>query len=362
MRFLPCHATLAFAALLTGACTKPEANGFQADAEAPLSAEPAYLDLGAVNFGNRVSGTYRLQNTTGAVLPIVRIGPFSCQCASAELILPGRNGDQAKRRLDGGRVNLELQPDEVMELIFTLDTARYRQPASRKIGSIPIVFRDHPGMVIEWAADIFTPFAVEPWLVDLKDVGVRQGASGTSLVVAHDSINFNVDIDQVEEDGWHVKSRKVEVANSRLTFELTFTAPEVLPEGPFSRVFRLATDLPDAPMIKVTVQGIAQPDLSFSPSRLVFDPARNRADAQIVIVHRAAGADLQGLQLDAWKAAGFSIIQEETSGPATLGLVLRYTGEAQSTMQNLTISMPTGDEETPVLEVPVTIMPQREKP
>lgn len=360
MRFLPCLALTAFLAFLNGACTKQASTGSESASTQPLSVEPAFMDLGSVNFGERVSGTFHFQNTTGAVLPIVRIGPFSCQCASAELLLPGREGEQARRRLDGGRVNLELQPDEVMELVFTLDTARYRQPASRKIGSIPIVFRDHPGMVIEWAADIFTPFAVEPWMVDLKEVGVREQASGTAMVVAHDSVDFNIDIDQVEEDGWHVKSRQIQVANSRLTFELTFTAPEVLPEGPFSRPFRLSTDLPDAPSIKVTVQGIAQPDLSFTPSRLVFDPARERSDAQLAVVHRAVDGNLDRLDLSAWKAAGFTIVDRDAPEEGTLYLHLRFAGKAEATMQNLTISMPTGDEETPVLEVPVTIMPQRQ--
>ncbi|MGB0953400.1 MAG: hypothetical protein ACPG31_09250 [Planctomycetota bacterium] len=361
MRFLPCLALTAFLTFLSGACTKQESRAEASLAAKPLSAEPAMLDLGRVNFGERVSGTYRLQNQTGKVLPIVRIGPFSCQCASAELLLPGRQGEQAKRRLDGGRINLELQPDEVMELVFTLDTARYRQPASRKIGSIPIIFRDHPGMVLEWGADIYTPFAVEPWLVDLKEIGVRQRASGTALVVAHDSTSFNIDIDQIEEDGWKVESRKVEVANSRLTFELTFTAPEVLPEGPFSRAFRLQTDLQDAPPIKITVQGIAQADLSFSPSRLVFDPARERLDAQLIVVNRAQGGNLDRLDLSAWEAAGFEIVDQDAPDAGTLGLHLRYTGEADTTMQNLSIPITTGDEETPVLEVPVTIMPQRKQ-
>lgn len=359
MRFLPCLVSVALMALLAGSCTKQEAEVASGDRQAPLSAEPARLDLGSVNFGERVSGTYRLQNTTGEPLPILRIGPFNCQCASAELLLPQRSGERSRRRLDGGRINLELAPDEVMELVFTLDTARYRQPASRKIGSIPIIFRDHPGMVIEWAADIFTPFAVEPWLVDLQEVGVRERASGTALVVAHDSTSFRVDIDRVEEDGWHVKSRSVEVANSRLTYELTFTAPEVLPEGPFSRAFRLATDLPDAPLIKVTVQGIAQPDLSFSPSRLVFDPARDKAEARITILQRAVGGSLDRLALGGWEDAGFTITAEERPNPGTLHLLLRYDGAVAASMQNLTVALPTGDEETPILEVPVTIMPQR---
>lgn len=355
--------SLGLLTLLTGSCTKAESGvGVDASTTAPLSAEPSYLNLGRVNFGERVSGTYRLQNTTGKVLPILRIGPFSCQCAYAELLLPERQGEQAKRRLDGGRVNLELQPDEVMELVFTLDTARYRQPASRKIGSIPIVFRDYPGMVIEWAADIYTPFAVEPWSVELQEVGVRQRASGTALVVAHDSVDFGLDIDQVEEDGWHVKSRKVQVANSRLTYELTFTAPEVLPEGSFSREFRLLTDLQDAPAVKVTVQGIAKPDLSFSPGRLVFDPARGKTEAVLAVVHRAHGGDVSQVELSAWQEAGFMIVAKEPMGSGAVQLTLRYEGEASPTMRNLTVSMPTGDEETPVLEVPVTIMPQRENP
>lgn len=359
MRFLPCLTLAGFLFLGTVACSPQESHS-QTRNVAPLSVEPAFLDLGSVTFGERTSGIYKLKNTTGKPLLVSRIGPFSCQCVSAELELPARSGAMARRRLDGKRLNLTLAVEEQMSIHFTLDTSRYRIPASRKVGSIPVVFHDYSGMVLEWGADIWNPFSVEPWNVDLGEIGVREGASGTAMVVAHDTIDFGLDIDFVDDEGWTVRSDSISVVGAGVTYQLTFTAPEVLPEGPFQKKFVLHTDLSGAPPVKVAVTGFARPDLSFRPMRLVFDPSADRLEAQLVVTHRAAKGSLQNLQLQAFEEAGFEIAEKvNRANGKSIMVRLRYLGEATEAGANLSIELPTGDEHMPILKVPVSIMPKR---
>lgn len=365
MRFL-LSPVLAFAALaiLSGSCSDSRTNRVTAQAAAPLKVSPEFADLGSVTFGERTSTIYTLQNTSDKPLLVARIGPFSCQCVWADLILPARTGDARQRRLDGKRLNLELAPGEIAELHFTLDTGRYRKPASRKVGSIPVVFQDYPGVVLQWGADIWTPFAVAPWAVEFGQIGIRSQPVGTVLVVAHDNQEFGLDLD-FEQNGWHVSSRRVSVAETdKMTYEISFAGPDYLPEGPFVEEFRMFTDLQGAPAIKVMVQGIAQPDLSFSPTRLLFDPERDRTKVQFVIVQRAAGKDLSGLiysdfaehnlNLTAGKAAPL-----DDSKGVTQIFEVEFTAEAPSVSQTGLIRIPTGDDFTPVLEIPYTVLPKR---
>ncbi len=364
MRFLLSPAAaFVYLALLSGSCSESTDRPERPPA-APLKYSPEFADLGSVTFGERTSTIYTLENTSAKPLIITRIGPFSSQCVDADLVLPSRSGDANQRRLDGKRLNLELAPGESAELHFTLDTSRYRKPASRKVGSMPVVFRDHPGIVRQWGADIWTPFAVSPWAVEFGQVGVRSRPVGTALVVAHDNQYFGLDVD-FEQNGWHVKSQQITVAETaKLTYQLTFTAPEYLPEGAFHEEFRMFTDLQGGPPIKVAVQGIAQPDLSFSPTRLMFDPERGRTKVQFAIVQRAAGHDLSGLVLSDFAEHGLSLTAGKAApleGKTGISQVLEveFTGEAPTSPLNGTVKIPTGDEMTPVLEIPYTILPQR---
>ena len=352
-----------FVALLIGSCSDSSKMPV-AMVPAPLSFSPEFADLGSVTFGERTDTIYTLQNTSDQPLMISRIGPFACQCVSADLVLPARSGDAHKRRLDGKRLNVELGAGEIAEVHFVLDTSRYRKPASRKIGSIPVVFRDHPGIVLQWAADIYNPFAVEPWAIDLGQVGIRSRPVGTATVVAHDVVTFGLDVD-FEQNGWLVKSRPIQVLETnKTTYQISFTAPEFLPEGPFHEQFRMYTDLPDGPPIKIAVQGLAQPDLSFSPTRLLFDPQRDRRVQQFMIVQRAAGQDLSKLNYDDFAkhdiklTAGNAMPLKDQKGISQL-LELEYSGPIPTTTLSGVISIPTEDDFTPVLEIPFTVLPQR---
>jgi hypothetical protein len=364
MRFLlsPAVAFLLLA-LLSGACSDSQQKPAVAVA-APLSFSPEFADLGSVTFGERTSTIYTLKNTSEQPLVISRIGPFACQCVLADLVLPERSGDTHKRRLDGKRLNLELSPGEVAEIHFVLDTSRYRKPASRKVGSIPIVFRDHPGIVLQWGADIWTPFIVEPWAIEMGAVGVRAQPVGRALVTGHDNWQFGLDLN-FEQNGWKVRSEPILVeGTTKSTYEITFTAPDYLPEGPFLEEFRMATDLQNAPPIKINVQGLAQPDLSFAPTRLLFDPDRDRRTQRLLFAQRAVGLDLSDLAFEDFANHGIKYtpgpeVTLKSQNAVTKTLELEFTGEVPKTSQNGVIKILTGDEMTPVLEIPYTVLPKR---
>lgn len=343
-------------------CGKTEEPRRQGLPEAPVRIEPAMAEFGSITFGDRDQATFTITNQSTDPLRLVRIGPFSCQCASATLRFPQRP-DRAPLRLDGQKLDLSLSPGESIEVDFVLDTSRNRRPVSRKVGSIPVVFAQHAGRRLEWAADIWTPFAMEPWALDLGMVGVREEASGRVMVTGHDTPRFGLAVDFVQE-GWQVKSREVSQPGSETTtYEIVFRAPPELPEGPFQQHFTMHTDLPGAPPIEVPVHGLAQADLAYSPTRLLFDPSQGKRQAKLVLVQRAQGVDLSGLD---W--SGLELLELEVQpgepqaipgGGLRLESILTYRGSGSSDGLRGEILLPTGDAWTPELRIPYHVLPNR---
>ena len=65
-----------------------------------------------------------------------------------------------------------------------------------------------------------------------------------------------LDVDGVF-NGWFVKSNAVVLdGHQRSAYELIFTAPSELAEGPFSQIFQFKTNLPDAPPVKLMFKGL----------------------------------------------------------------------------------------------------------
>lgn len=351
----------ALAALLLGTlgCT-----GGASDAEPVevLAVEPGFLELGTVTRGERTSGTWTLRNVSGEPLHVLRVGPLPCSCGSAELVLPDRVEGATRFDVGEGEVlDLVLATDERAELHFTFDSSRYRQPISRKVVSVPIILRDHPGVVAECAVDVWTPFVVEPWAIELGEIGVREEASGFVLVAAHDDDRFGLSVD-TEIDGWRVVSQKVSTADSeRDSYQVTVTAPFEMPQGPFSQAFLLRTDTPGAPAVRFVAQGIVVPDVGASPQRLVFDPQADRSEAELRVWNRAVGGALGELEL--LRADG--PIELAAQGPSADGdsarrvVTLRWTGDAPTEMVSGRLVLGTGVATTPEIQVLWTVMPAR---
>jgi hypothetical protein len=356
MRVSPIPSTIFFlATLLFGGCQKE--SGVVSQPIPPLTANPSRLQFDTIQYGQKATGTWVLKNTSGSDVVIRRIGPFACQCVSANLRLPQRS--DSLRPLRGDIINLTILPNETAEVVFTLDTARYRKPVSRKIGSIPIIFANHPGMVLEWAADIYTPFVISPWSIELGNIGLRQQASGRAVVAAHDADEFILDIDG-EYYGWHVKSNAVILEDhQRAAYELIFTAPPEMPEGQFSQNFSFKTNLADAPPVKINVQGIARPDLYVQPQRLLFDPSRDKFSQEFAIVQTAFGQIAPKLNSSAFAELGFELEYSRDSNERVSVYKVSYIGTPQAQGTSGILKIITEDDAQPSIDLSYTILPQR---
>jgi hypothetical protein len=339
----------AAAALLATACAPSGAE----PEEHPLAVAPAFLELGRVPFGDRREGLWTLENRSARTLEIVRAGPLGCQCAQAALALPdGRVIDVA----DGLPISARLAPGARAELRFVLDTARYRDPISRKVGAVPLIFADAPPLVLEWAVDVWTPFAVEPWDVDLGAVGVRQRAQGRVLVQGHDDDDFGLEVEAVE-DGWSVRSRRLSGAGEKALYELLVTAPPELPEGGFQRAFRFLTDLPGAPPVRFTVRGVAGPDLALTPARVFLDPANGRGEARVALVQRARDGLVLRLEVEGLPP-GLQLAEADAEPAARREFLLRWSGAPPAETLRGALTVITGDAERPRIKLPYTVMPR----
>lgn len=339
---------LALAAAAAAACARGEDGG----APHPLRVEPEFLELGSVPFGEKTEAAWRFQNLGARPLEIVRIGPLGCQCAGAELVLASGRGVDVG---DGMPISAVIGPGERAELRLRLDTSRYREPVSRKVGSVPVLFAGAEPLVLQWAVDVWTPFAVEPWDLDLGEVGVRQRAQGRVLVQAHDEDDFGLELD-LEEDGWRVRSRRLSPPGAKALWEIVVTAPPELPEGGFQRGFRFLTDLAGAPPVRFAVRGVAGPDLVASPRRVLLDPARGVASARIEMRHRAAGGVVRELGFGELPA-GLEIVDADAAPAATRGFTLRWNAAPPAGAVRGILVVRTGDAERPEVGVPWTVLP-----
>jgi len=350
-RLRPARMLAAAALLLAAACAREAAAP-----AAALAAEPALLDLGSVTKGERGNGVWRLRNVSGAPLTLSRIGPSGCQCALLDLVLTDRGGER-RSVTDGQLLDLTLAPGERAELHLTLETARYREPISRKVGGIPVVFRDQPYLMLEWAADIWTPFAVSPWEIALGEVGLRERPRGRVLVSAHDEADFELDVDVVIE-GWEVRSSRLSPEGEKALYEISVVAPAELPEGGFQKQFQFLTSLAGAPPVQFTVQGMARPDLTVSPARVLLDPEHGRREARIELRHRAVGGLVGDFQIEGLPA-GLEAADLDADPAARRGFTLRWSGAPPAETVKGVLLLRTSDPERPLLELPFAILPAR---
>lgn len=340
-------------ALLAAGCGD---DGTAAAPAHPLAVEPAFLDFGSLTIGDRREASWTIRNVSTRRVRFARVGPSGCQCARLELVLPAPDG--APRDVtDGPLLDLELAPGAAAEVRFVLDTARYREPISRKVGGVGVFLHNAPYLVLEWGADIWNPFAVEPWNLDLGEIGVRQRAGGRLLVSAHDAEDFELDAN-FDDDGWELRSRRLSPPEARALYEIRVTAPPELPEGGFQREFRLLTSLAGAPPVRFWVSGVARPDLSISPTRLMLDPARGRGEARLTVWNRAAGGMVAELRVEGL-APGLLLSASDPEPAARRGFTVSWSGPPPTAAVQGRLLVHTGDAERPVLEVPYSVLPER---
>lgn len=252
---------------LTGACGKVETAPVILDSG--LEIDPLHLSLEQVTFGESTTGIFQIRNTSDEPKRIMRIGPANCSCTTLTLHLPDREGFEP-RRVNGGQLDIELQPQERAELEVLFDTARNRRPISRRTDSFAVIVEGARGVGLQYSVDVWTPFWMEPWGVDLGRVAATEQARGFASIKAHDEDHFELIVPE-EVDGWKIEVKPISSSDVR-AYNIEFQAPEALPIGPFTVSIPVRTDLQHSPQLTLQIMGIATPDVDWSPRKVVLRP------------------------------------------------------------------------------------------
>ncbi len=320
-----------------------------------LQVEQARIELPTVTFGEATHGVYRLHNAGQDAVMITRIGPANCDCTELTLKFPERP-DDAGRHLRGLPVEIMVQPGERAEIEVTFDTSRNRQPVSRKVDSFVLAVADTPGMVLEYVVDVWTPFWMEPWSLDLGQIGSRQRATAFASVKGHDDENFQLLVPS-EVNGWSVEVHELEGA-AVSTFNVQVTAPPELPYGTFSEEFKLRSDLPGSPEMQFVLRGTVVEDVYWSPLRLVFRPDGKTRKAA-VLKSRSGNLPLHLLDLTVeGLPVGFLQIEAET---VTEGKEFRIWVDLLAVPDERkegTLVLLTDYVDRPRIEIPIVLLPQ----
>ncbi len=354
-------ALLACLALLPlGSCGQDEAGDVQAS-EGPVQVDEARIVLETVPFGESRLGFFTLRNTSSEPQLINRIGPAACSCTSLRLLFPDRPGSPPLE-LTGRQQDIEILPGEEMTIEVKFDTSRLRRSVSRKIDGFAVMVEGASSPVLEYSVDVWTPFWVEPWSVSMGRVGVRERATSFASVKAHDAeSDFDLIVPE-QIDGWTATVRKIESGSA--DFSIEFQAPEELPQGPFDIRVPVTTNLPDSPTLTIALQGIAVPDLDWSPQRVTLAPdANGRAKQRVILSTRAPARPLslravivEGLPQDFANQAlrtSSTVLKAEQSFAIDLEL-------SKPPLERLeaVLILVTDDPDQPRIEIPLVLRPR----
>jgi hypothetical protein len=318
------------------------------------------LDLGTIPFGSSGSGTFEIRNEGDDPIRILGIGPSGCDCATLALTLPDRLGSP-KVRPEYRGMNLDLQPGEMATLEIVLDTSRYREPVTWKSGRIPLILEGQTPASLDYAADIWTPFWVEPWSIPFGNVGIRAQASGFVVVRAQEAKEFTP-LSPPEVDGWAITTSRV-LDTETCTWKIQVTAPEELPEGPFQQEFSFKTDLQNAPTLKFFARGVAHPDIAHSPKRILIRPSVGETESALSIRALSENLELQTPELQLEEPIPDLDVQLETVQVGKLFRVhFNYSGPDPTETIQSTLIINTHDSEIPSIRVPVSVLPKIPSP
>ncbi|MFQ5750003.1 MAG: hypothetical protein ACE5H3_11180, partial [Planctomycetota bacterium] len=289
---------------------------------------------------------------------ITRIGPTGCDCALLDLVLPARPAGQRTLRLDPRGIHLVLQPGEKAVLGLVLDTSRYREPVSRKIGSFPVYLEGEPPLVLEFAADIWTPYWVEPWSVDLGPVGIRQRARAVFGVRSHDETRFKLVVPE-EIDGWMLETHEVPGEKGASAWRIEVTMPAELPQGPFYKEFRVHSDLPGGPPLRFAVQGVAGPDVLAKPERVILLRGNGPSDETVVEIQARAWkslVDILGAEIEGDLKTDLQVEWKTVVPHQRFEVTLRARSPAPASPRTGILHVRTSDPDVPQLDVPVSVV------
>ena len=352
-----CTLLCALLCLPLAGCGEPANGESVALEDGPVRVDQARKVLDPVPFGESREGSFVITNHADEVQIIERIGPASCSCTSLRLRFPDR-AEAGVIDLTGRNQEILLEAGESAVIEVTFDSSRLRRPVSRRNDSFAVVVQGSRSLVLEYAIDIWTPFWVEPWSVELGRVGVREKATGFAAVKAHDAeSDFDLIVPETIE-GWTTSVRAGE--GGAADYVIEFTAPDELPQGPFDVRVPIRTDVPDSPTLHVWVRGIAVPDLDWSPQRIVLIPdANGQAAATVNLVSRAVERPLglravvfEGLPADF--ADGIQAESRTVTPEQAFAIDLRMTRPPSERLEGALVLV-TDDPDQPRISIPLAI-------
>ncbi len=165
-------------------------------------------------------------------------------------------------------------------------------------------------MTLEWACDIYNPYLLEPRSIDLRNIGVRERATGHVGLRNHDDTLFDVILPS-EVDGWALRKEAIPNEGGS-AWNIYVTAPPELPLGPFQQHFSLLTDLPEAPPIQFEVRGVVVADLSLHPQRVLLRGPHDLAATHLLInksVHSIATPTIDSSTLPPGLSAVVAVLE-----------------------------------------------------
>ena len=327
-----------------------------------LEATQRVIHLDPIPFGESREAFYTLTNTSDKSIFIRRVGPTGCSCASVpEIIFDSRPPVGEVVRIDPSGCRVEMMPGEEARIRLILDTSRYREPISRSHGSVPVWTEGYEGaLLLEWGADIWTPFWLEPWSLQLGSIGAMENAGGSVSIVGHDTEDFDVLVPP-SMHGWKLTKTKVRREGANL-YMIQIEAPDELPLGPLHQEFVLHSDLQGAPPIRFWVQGLVEPNLSWSPRRILLLPGRGRSSAELIVHNRnpeiplrLSPPSLEGIPQDS-----LVVNLGESRGNRQHGIQIHWEGPPPAEDVEGWILVETGMEDFPSLRVPILVIAPRE--
>ncbi len=348
---------MALAWMLIGSCGDPPSNSTLTDSG--LEIMPMHMNLERVTFGESTTGVFKIKNASDQPKRLMRIGPANCSCTTLTLHLPDRP-NFTPRKVNGGQLDVVLQPKERAELEVLFDTARNRRSVSRRTDSFALIVEGARGMILQYSVDVWTPFWLEPWGLDLGRVGATARAQGFASVKAHDEQDFELIVPK-QIDGWEINVRTIEGA-AVPSFNIEFQAPEALPIGPFQVSIPVRTDLQHSPELTLQVTGIATPDVDWTPHKVVLRPdADGKSEQTVNIGSTSATVDvilttaaLTGLP------EGLVQVRSEALEAGRSYVVQLDVAQAPAERLEGELLLILDSEDTPQVRIPVVVLPRPE--
>jgi hypothetical protein len=348
---------MALALMLIASCGEAKSDAVLTDSG--LEITPMHMNLERVVFGQSTTGLYKIKNTSDQPKRLMRIGPANCSCTTLTLHLPDRPNFDS-RKVNGGQLDITLEPNERAELEVVFDTSRNRRSISRRTDSFALIVEGSRGMILQYSVDVWTPFWLEPWSLDLGRVGATARAQGFASVKAHDEQDFELIVPE-QIDGWEINVRTIEGA-SVPSFNIEFQAPEALPIGPFQISIPVRTDLQHSPELTLQVTGVATPDVDWTPRKVVLRPDTNGKSKQTVNLGSTSAvidvilttAVLTGLP------EGLVQVRSEALQAGRSYVVQLDVAQAPAERLEGELLLILDSEDTPQIRIPVVVLPRPE--